>query len=205
VSTVPLAIRVGRSTTRPRRGISIVELLVATLLFTVVMTATSRTLLRTHRDLNRQRSNVRADEALIQASVLIGNVLRNSGADPLGTAPDVLDPNPMAANAFNNLRVAADFNPADGDVQDPLEDVQIVVRSDSLRVRWQQNGLERAVVHPIRSIAFVYQSATGQVLTSATGIRDSTARVQVTVVAPTGPDAHQHRWTRFVVSMRNRR
>jgi prepilin-type N-terminal cleavage/methylation domain-containing protein len=190
---------------RARKGVTLVEMLIAMVLFSIVISATSRTLVTSQSTMVRQRGHVRADEALLVATSTLSTILRQTGADALGSAPDLLTPGAPTNGVFNTVRVAADFNPVDGDVNDPLEDVEMSVFADTLRVRWQSGQPFRPAAFPIRSIAFSYFSRAGTLLTTTTGIRDSTARVRITVVAPSGPKNQSLRTSVVWVAMRNRR
>jgi hypothetical protein len=79
--------------------------------------------------------------------------------------------------------VVSDYNPVDGDVNDPLEDIEVWTASDTLFVRWQAGGPNAAVAFPVRSLLFQYDS-NGTALTTATNVTRAANRVRVTIEAP---------------------
>src|SRR5687768_6487558 len=123
-----------------RNGFTLAELMVALTLFGVVMTAIMGVVLNMQRSFVRQRENARAEDAMRLGETTLTTVLRAAAANPRGmtgaSAPR-LDPDPLAHGIFDNIRVVSDFNPPDGDVNDPLEDVLVYQLSDTLFIRWQ--------------------------------------------------------------------
>lgn len=175
-----------RSPRRPgrgRAGFTLAELLVVIGMLSVVMLATSKSMLAVQRDYVRQRGAAQAEDGLQTAEETIVRLLRGARADPYALGVGAIDPNPLARPAWDNLRARGDFNPADGDLADPLEDVLVFVRNDSLLVRWQAGGAPQAVAYPVRSLAFSYHRLDGSQITAAP--LDSTARrVRYELVVP---------------------
>ena len=60
---------------------------------------------------------------------------------------------------FDTLRIVADFNPADADVADLLEDVLVYAVNDTLYVRWQAGAAVAPVAWPVRTLAFQFDSS----------------------------------------------
>jgi hypothetical protein len=108
------------------------------------------------------------------------------------------------APAFDTLRVVADFNPADNDVADPLEDVQVWALNDTLFVRWQFGAAAAPVAWPVRSLLFQFDSS-GTILATNADVARAATRVRVTLEAPkhsrTTQLARRNSW----IYLRNRR
>lgn len=190
--------------TSPRAGFTLTELIVSLMLLTVVMGAVFSTVLKTQREVARQQQVVQAQNAVRDAEQIISTILRTAGADPANTKLASLDPNPKGNAVYDNLRTVADFNPADKDFLDPMEDVQVHVASDTLFVRWQAGGSAHPVAYPIQSLRFAYYSSTGVPLTTTAQIATAT-RVKVTIVAPHSPHTSRLERRESWIYLRNRR
>lgn len=168
-----------------RGGFTLVEMLISLVLLAVVMGTLTRIMLNTQRGYIRQRDVVSAEEALRAAEVTLVSILRSAGANPTkitGAYAPTLDPDPLGNGAFDNLRVVSDFNPADGDTNDLLEDVTVWVESDTLFVQWQAGTTATAAAAPIRSVEFEYYGDDDTPLTAAE-IADA-RRVKLVITAP---------------------
>lgn len=171
-----------------RSGFTLVELMISLTMLGIIMGGVVSTVLSMQRGYVRQREVARTEDALRVAERTISMILRGATSNPLNmlvTNPDRprLLPDPQGNNAFDNLRVVSDFNPADGDTADPLEDIEVWTDSDTLFVRWQTGGANAAVAFPVRSLLFQYDS-NGTALTTATNVTRAANRVRVAIEAP---------------------
>lgn len=175
-----------RRRTRPaarrarRGGFTLVELLVAMTLLTVVMGSLVSVITTVQRDYVRQRSRSDAMSALRGAEQMLGRVFRTAGADPRGIGVVGIVAAPSGAGS---VRIRADFNPADGDVADPLEDVQFDLSGGEMRVRWQDGGTVTPLVRPVTGLTFEYFRADGTPITTLANA-DSARRVRITILSP---------------------
>jgi prepilin-type N-terminal cleavage/methylation domain-containing protein len=167
-------------TTTRRSGFTLVELLVSLTLLAVLLGGVFGLVVTTQREFFRQRDVITGQDALRNAEIVIGTVLRAAGADPGITGLARLEPNPLAHAYFDNLRTVSDFNPVDRDFNDPLEDVLVYVASDTLYVRWQAGALAQPVAYPVRSVRFEYYDRTGAILTTVPAVLNAT-RVKLTL------------------------
>lgn len=191
---------------RSRSGFSLIELLITLALLGIVMTGVMSVVLNMQKGYVRQREVARAEDALRVAETTLSNIFRMAGANPMnlaGAYAPILDANPLSSSAFDNVRVAADFNPADGDLASPLEDVLVWTQSDTLYVRWQAGELAAPVAYPVRSLLFAYDSS-GTALTNAADIARSANRVKVTLTAPRYSNAGALARREIWVHLRNR-
>ena len=192
-------------TRRARSGFTLVELIVAASLLMLVAGGAVSMMLNTARGMRTQREVASTDDALRAFEQALTLILRTAAANPEAingsNAPRLL-PNPLNAPTWNNVRVVSDFNPADGDTNDPLEDVQLSLASDTVFARWQAGGTTAAAVAPVSTLRFDYFTANGTAVTSAAAI--ATARqVRVTLEAPRRAGGAQRIRRQWTIQLRN--
>jgi prepilin-type N-terminal cleavage/methylation domain-containing protein len=188
---------------RSRGGFSLVEMLLSLTVLGIVLTSVFSVTVQTQRDYTRQRENIRSQDNLRMADAFIRTVLRSGLADPRLTRQTMLDPDPRNTNRWDNIRVKADFNPADGDFQDPLEDVQLHVVADSLMVRLQAGGAFSVYAYPVRTLHFEYYRANNNLITTEADVAFA-RRIKYTVSSPNPAAQDIVRRTTWVY-LRNRR
>jgi prepilin-type N-terminal cleavage/methylation domain-containing protein len=150
---------------RNRAGFSLVEMLIALTIFSVVMGSLMSVVLVVQRRYVDQRERVRAQESLRVAQMTLAPLLRAAGADPKDTKLTFVNVDPDNNGVFDDLRVVSDFNPIDGDVADALEDVQVWVEVDTLWIRWQAGAQKQPLAWPIKSLRFEYYANNGYMYT----------------------------------------
>jgi prepilin-type N-terminal cleavage/methylation domain-containing protein len=189
---------------QPRAGFTLIELMISLTMLAIVLGGLTTSMVTMQRGYTRQRETARSEDALRNAEVVISSILRYAGANPLNMtigAPriDPLDPNP----AFDTLRVVADFNPANGLVTDPLEDVLVYAVNDTLYVRWQAGAAVAPVAWPVRSLTFQYDSS-GTVWTTNADVQRAAKRVRITLQAPKHSRTDQRATRTSWIYLRNR-
>ena len=173
---------------RPRSGVTLIEMLVAMTLLTLVMATVTSLITRTQRDYTRQREAIRLQENVRTAELVVTRLFRTATVDPLNLNLGSVVINPLAHGALDNVRVRSDFNPVDGDVNDPLEDALVYTAQDTLYVRWQAGAVPQPVAFPVRSIVFEYFTANDTPVTTQAQFVNA-AKVRYTVTAPVKPGA----------------
>jgi prepilin-type N-terminal cleavage/methylation domain-containing protein len=151
---------------RTRRGFTIVELLASLAVLGVVLGATMSAMVRAQRSYTQQRDLANGQNAMRSAELVVTRVLRGARNDPLRLGAAGIDPDPRGTGRFDNVRVASDFNPGDGDTNDPLEDIELYVERDTLFVRWQAGAAAQALATPVQSMRFEYFATDGAALTT---------------------------------------
>jgi type II secretory pathway pseudopilin PulG len=180
-----------------------VEMLVSLTVLGVILTSVFSVMVQTQQDYTRQREHIRGQDNLRMADSFIRTVLRSALADPRATKQTLLDPDPGNTNRWDNIRVKADFNPADGDFLDPLEDVQMQVVADSLMVRVQAGGPFAVYAYPVKTLNFEYYRSNGTQITTETDVAYA-RRIKYTVSSPNPAARDTVRRTTWVY-LRNRR
>lgn len=169
-----------------RAGLTLIEMLVTLTLLSVVMATVTGMVIRTQRDYTRQREVIRLQENLRSVELVVTRLLRTASVDPLDQNVGKVDIDPMSHGAFDNIRVRSDYNPADGDVADLLEDALVYTARDTLYVRWQAGAVPQPVAFPVRSILFEYFAADGTPITTVADFPNA-VKVKYTVSAPVKP------------------
>ena len=189
-----------------RAGFTLIELMISMTMLAIVLGAMTMAMLRLQRGYTRQREVVRSEDALRSAELIISQILRTAGANPRGMtgAANTLPRIDPLAPPFDTIRVVADFNPDDGDVLDPLEDVQVWALNDTLFVRWQSGGAAAPVAFPVRSLTFQFDSS-GTVLNTNADVARAARRARVTIQAPRNTQTTVLERRDFWVYLRNRR
>ena len=185
-------------------GFTLVELTISLALLSVVLAGVLNAILTTQRMYTVQSAIARAQESLRSAEFTIGTVLRTAGADPHNTGATLVDPDPLERGAFDNLRVVSDFNPADGDTDDILEDVLVWVDSDTLWIRWSATGENQAMAYPVTSMEFRYFANDGTELATAADVAFGATQVLFTMVASRDPRSQAVERRESWVYLRNR-
>jgi prepilin-type N-terminal cleavage/methylation domain-containing protein len=191
---------------RDRGGFTLTEVMIALTMLAIIMGGVVSVMVSMQRGYIRQREVARTEDALRVAELTITRILQTAGSNPLNILPTAANPpriDPLAS-PFDTLRVVADFNPVDGDVNDLLEDMLVYALNDTLFVRWQNGGAAAPVAFPVRTLLFQYDSA-GAILTVPAIISRAATRVRITLQAPrhnrTNVLARRDTW----VYLRNRR
>jgi len=161
----------------------LIELLISLTILGIVLGALTTSMVKMQRGYTRQRETARSEDALRNGEMIISSILRYAGANPrnmTGAGAPRIDP---LAPPFDTLRIVADFNPADADVNDLLEDVQVWAKNDTLFVRWQAGMAAAPVAFPVRSLLFQFDSS-GTVLTTNADVARAARRVRITLQTP---------------------
>lgn len=163
-----------------RAGFTLAELLVSMTMLTVVMGSVVSVMMQVQRDYSRQKSRDESMIAVRSAELLMSRVFRTAGADPttVGVTGIVAQP-----NGAGSVRVRADFNPADGDTNDDLEDVTIDVVGTGMRVKWRGDGAPMELAKPVSTLTFEYYRRDGTQITDL-AYADSAKRVKIVITSP---------------------
>ncbi len=171
---------------RSNYGFSLVELVVSLVLLGLILGSLFGAVITVQQSFTRQQARVRSQEALRAGELIIANILRTARADPTDTGGGLLDPDPFSVGVYTALRTRADFNPPDRDFDDPLEDVTVGLRNDTLLVIWQSGGAVQVLAEPVDSVLFEYFNDAGTALTTDAQVSGAT-KVRLTLVAAEDP------------------
>jgi type II secretory pathway pseudopilin PulG len=169
-----------RPVRRRRAGFLLIELMIAMTLLSIVMSSVVSMVISVQKDYARQRKFSEGMSALRNSQLVLDRLFRTAGADPnnINVIGIVAQP-----NGAGSVRIRADFNPADGDVADPLEDVQVELAGGEMRIRWEATGTVTPLVNPVSALTFEYFRRDGTQLTNLPHA-DSAKRVRITITSP---------------------
>ncbi len=167
-------------------GFSLVELVISLFLLSLIVGSLGTAVVSVQGAFTRQQVTLRSQEALRAGEMIIANILRTARADPNDTGGGLLDPDPFNNGVYNAVRARADFNPPDRDFDDPLEDVTVGVRNDTLLIIWQSGGAAQKLAHPVDSLRFEYFNDAGTALTTDAEVTGVT-KIRMTLVGSEDP------------------
>jgi prepilin-type N-terminal cleavage/methylation domain-containing protein len=187
-----------------RPGFSLVEMIISMSIGSMLIAAFFGTVTNMQRQYRIQRDTRMAEDGMRTAEQVLRTVLQGAAADPLGKGLSGLEPGTLTGGMGSEIRIKSDFNPADGDIADALEDVTVKVVSDSLMVRWTGTGSFESLVYPVRSITFEYFDEGLNPVTTTAGAASAIA-VRFTISAPENPMSSTLRSRQTWVYLQNRR
>jgi hypothetical protein len=109
--------------------------------------------------------------------------MRLAGSSPVGLPLPGIDPDPGGDGVFNDVRLRSDYNPPDGDIDDPGEDLTFFLRADTMFVKSGSDGAEEPFIIGVDSLAFEYFDRDGSVIADPTRIGPRAIAVDVTIRA----------------------
>lgn len=169
-------------------GFSLLELLIVSTVMLVVLGIISGIVHSVQQNYARQRPRI---EAVSNASAAMDTIVRTiltSGNNPNRIASFPSAGTPAIVPAANSIRIRADWNPADGDLADPFEDVEFSTADGILRK--QERSLATPDAQPvpfldnIESLNFTYLDVNGNVTASGNAV--AMVRIVLTTRTPDG-------------------
>lgn len=172
----------GRAVAAGPLGFSTLGMIVALTLLGLMLSPLLGTLLSAQRGFVANRERSRATSNVRYAHLALTRMMRLAGARPLGGFVSAIDPDPLGDGAFNDVRLRADYNPPDGDTNDPNEDLVFYLRSDTMYVRvgTAVDGEEPYLIG-VDSLAFEYFDRDGLAITDPARVAFDARSAQVTI------------------------
>lgn len=171
------------------RGFSLVELMMVSTVLLVVLGIISGIVQAVQTSYARERPRIEAVSNATAALDTIVRIIRMAGNDPnnINNFPSIALP-ATVPNA-NSIRIRADWNPADGALNDPYEDVEFTVSNGVLRKQEQSlsptpDGAPVLFLENIESLTFTYLDVNGAV--TANGNSVALVNIVLTTRTPDG-------------------
>jgi len=174
---------------RSERGLTLVELLVTSLVMITVLGITTGLLVNASTMFTQQRTALEGRNSGAASLDMLTRLLRQSACVIATTVRcNSITPDPDNNGIFDSVRVQADWNPRNGVLTDPYEDVFFTVAADVVTGRmvlWKREPADAALVafgDGVLSLRFVYTNQNGGALPNVVAQPDLIGGVAMTVV-----------------------
>lgn len=163
-------------------GFTLVELLCVTVIVLITMGMTTAMLMSTQNVYGAQRERAETTHQARAAADTIARLVRMSGNNPFGIAMTPIAANPDGnTNLFDSIRVQADWNPADGDVADPYEDMTFTVAGNQLFKTEPTDAGPVLFADNVQSVVFAYRDTNNNAIANPVASAGAIAFVTVTI------------------------
>ena len=138
-------------------GFSLAELLVVTVILTIVLGVTGQLFVGVHREYESQRRLLDAQHSARTTLDRLVRLVRMAGTDPRRIGLQAIDPDPDNNNVLDSIQLQSDWNPPNGALNDPYEDIRFFTNNGTLMIREPGDpaaGVEFA--EDIQSLTFTY-------------------------------------------------
>lgn len=167
------------------RGMTMVELLVGSAIMITVLGVSTTVLTRSSTMFRQQRVAMDGRNNGAAAIDMLARLLRQSSCvSATNVYCQAIMPDPDGNGSFDSVRVQADWNPRDGALDDPYEDVLFVVGGGTLFKREPSDAALVPFSDRIQSLTFAYTDQNGGALTNPIARPDLIGGVTITVVTP---------------------
>ncbi len=164
-------------------GFGTLGMVVALALLGFTLVPVLGTVVSAQRGFVKSREQARAAASVRYAHLALTRLMRIAGSSPMGPEIQGLDPDPLSDGAFDDIRLRADYNPPDGDVDDPGEDLTFYLRADTMFVRAGTDGAEEPYLIGVDSLAFSYFEWDGTPITDPARVTERAVEAHVTIRA----------------------
>jgi len=169
------------------RGMTMVELLVSSLVMIIVLGVSTTVLTKSSTMFTQQRGALNGRNSAAASVDLLSRLLRQSSCiSATNVYCQAIVPDPDNNGVFDSVRVQADWNPRDGALDDPYEDVLFVVAGGSL---WKREPSDAALVSfgdNVQSLRFTYRDQNGAPLANPVARPDLIGAVTISIVTTAG-------------------
>jgi hypothetical protein len=162
-------------------------MIVAFVVLGLVLSPLVRTLLTAQEGFVVSRQRAQTAGSVRYAHLALTRFMRNAGSSPYRVPIAGVDPDPRGDGRFDDVRLRADYNPADGDTDDLGEDLTFYVRADTLFMRSAGADLEQPYLIGVDSLAFEYYDRDGVVITDPDRVTERAASARILVRGRVGP------------------
>ena len=166
-------------------GFTMIELLISTLVLSIALAILTSILVTAQTGYLEQRQLMEIQTDAVAALDNIGRLVRMAGSNPNNISNLVaLDPDPDNNNVFDSIHVQADWNPADGVLDDAYEDVTFTTSNDVLMIQ-ESNAGSVPYLEGISALSFAFLDGAGVVIGNPeTNVADIVA-IRITLTART--------------------
>lgn len=167
--------------TARQAGFTLVELLVVTVIVLITMGLTAGTMMSTQRVYGAQRERNETTHQARAATDMIARLARMAGNNPYKIAMMPIHADPDGNGAPDSIRIQADWNPPDGALDDPYENVTFTVAGTQMFKQEPTDPQPVLFADNIRSVMFSYRDTNNNALTNPVAQAAAIAFVTITV------------------------
>ena len=167
-------------------GFSMIELMICTVVVSIVLAMVTSILATSQKTYVDQRQLLETQTNAVTALDTMVRLIRMAGSNPENISGlNALDPDPDGNDVFDSIRIQADWNPADGALDDDYEDVIFATGSDVLTIKEPSDTNAVPFLEGINSITFSFlDSAGASIADPETSVADiAVVRISLTAQA----------------------
>lgn len=165
----------------PAAGFSTIGMIVAIMLLGLMLAPMLGTIVSAQRGFVASRDRARAAGSVRYAHLSLTRFMRLAGSSPLGLPLPGIDPDPDGDGVFNDVRLRSDYNPPDGDIDDPGEDLTFFLRADTMYVKLGAGDTEEPYLIGVDSLAFEYFDRDGVLIVDPSRVPTRAISANVTI------------------------
>jgi len=137
------------------KGFSLAELLIVIALLTVLMSIAGQILVQVQGGYVSQNEAMEGQHYAMATLDTVSRLIRLAGNDPQKIDFVPLDPDPDGNGQWDSIHIRSDWNPPDGLLDDPNEDIVFSTQNGSLFVE-ESGGVPTEFLDGIESVTFSY-------------------------------------------------
>lgn len=175
------------SVSQATKGFSLVELLMSMAVLSIIVLMVGQIIQGVQQSYSLQMRAMEAQNNARTAQDMIGRLIRLAGYDPLEIDFNPLDPDPDNNGVYDSIRVQSDWNPPDGVLDDPFEDVTIT-NANGILYTQEPGDIQRVeFVEDIQALTFQYFDRDNQFIANPQADPNSIVHVNLAVeIQPEG-------------------
>ena len=154
----------------PSGGFSTLGMIISLVLLGLFLSPLLGTVISAQRGFVTTQERARATGNMRYGHLALTRIMRVAGSSPSTTSVQAIDPDPDGNGNFDDVRLRADYNPPDGDTNDPGEDFTYFLQADTMFVRVGAAGTPQPYLIGVDSLAFEYFDRDGVEITDAARI-----------------------------------
>ena len=149
----------GRCPQKNMQGFSLLEVLIVIVILGVVLGFVAQLVQSVQRDYLVQMQLIEAQNNARTALDTVVRLVRIAGNDPERIGVQPIDPDPDGNGQFDSVHLQADWNPPDGALDDPYEDIIFSTNNGSLIIQEPSSPFNPAAIpflDRIQAVTFAY-------------------------------------------------
>jgi hypothetical protein len=158
-------------------------MLVALMMLGLLLSPLLGTILSAQNGFVASRERARAAGNVRYAHLSLTRYMRLAGSSPTGLPLPGIDPDPDGNGLFDDVRLRADYNPPDGDIEDLGEDLLFFVQADTMFVQAGTAGAAEPYLIGVDSLSFEYFDRYGATITDRALVATHAISSSVTIRA----------------------